>query len=357
MKTKFDIVILGASYGSLLGTKLAMAGHNVTLICLPTEVELINTHGAIVRMPVRGRDSLVEINSQSLPGKLTAAGPEQAMPERHDLVVLAMQEPQYGSPGVRSLMERVAQSRVPTMSIMNMPPLTYLARIPAIDLADVRQAYKDPAIWDMFDPALMTLCSPDPQAFRPPNQGANVLQVRLPTNFKAARFVGDDHTAMLERIAADVEAARFEADGESLDIPVKLRVHQSVFVPLAKWSMLITGNYRCIGADGARSIHDAVHTDIALSRSIYEWVSALCVSLGAAPGDLVPFDKYANAALSLGSPSSAARALTAGATAIERVDLLVQLIAKGRGIKLDELDRTVSTVDGWLNKNQSAKVA
>ena len=31
----YNILIMGASYGSLLGTKLAFAGHNVNLICLP----------------------------------------------------------------------------------------------------------------------------------------------------------------------------------------------------------------------------------------------------------------------------------------------------------------------------------
>ena len=55
-------------------------------------------------------------------------------------------------------------------------------------------------MWDAFDPALMTLCSPDPQAFRPPEEKVNVLQVRLPTNFKAARFASDAHTAMLRRL-------------------------------------------------------------------------------------------------------------------------------------------------------------
>ena len=57
----------------------------------------------------------------------------------------------------------------------------------------------------------MTLCSPDPQAFRPPDEEVNVLQVRLPTNFKAARFDSDAHTAMLRELDADIEAARFEA--------------------------------------------------------------------------------------------------------------------------------------------------
>ena len=41
------ILILGASYGSLLSTKLLMAGHDVTLVCLPQEAALINDEGTI----------------------------------------------------------------------------------------------------------------------------------------------------------------------------------------------------------------------------------------------------------------------------------------------------------------------
>ncbi|MEO8755107.1 MAG: hypothetical protein ABI624_20790, partial [Casimicrobiaceae bacterium] len=134
--------------------------------------------------------------------------------------------------------------------------------------------------------------------------------------------------------------------------PVKLKVHDSVFVPLAKWSMLLAGNYRCVQRDGVRSIHDAVHGDLGKSRAVYDWVADLCKSLGAADKDLVPFEKYANAALSLGSPSSAARALAAGATNIERVDRLVQTIAAQKGLRSEEIDQTVTVVDQWLAANR-----
>src|SRR6185369_6331890 len=93
------ILILGASYGSLLGVKLALAGHSVKLVCLPQEAELINAKGAIVRMPVKGREGLAEVNSRSLPGSVSAAGPDAVDPATFDLVALAMQEPQYGSSG------------------------------------------------------------------------------------------------------------------------------------------------------------------------------------------------------------------------------------------------------------------
>jgi hypothetical protein len=349
---KRKILIFGASYGSLLGVKLALGGNDVTLVCMPHEAELINAKGAVVRMPVKGREALVEVQSKKLPGKLDATTTDAADPKACDLVVLGMQEPQYRSPGVRELLAATAAARVPCMSIMNMPPPPFLARIPGLDVARCAEAYTDPAVWDAFDPKLMTLCSPDPQAFRPPEEEVNVLQVRLPTNFKSARFDSQQHTAMLREIAESVETARFDLNGEKIELPVKLKVHDSIFVPLAKWAMLLAGNYRCITPDGMRTAQEAVHSDIEASRSIYNWVVDLCVSLGADRSDMVPFEKYAAAAKSLGSPSSAARALASGAPHIERVDRLVQCIAAQKGQRNAILDETVSRVDKWLVKNR-----
>ncbi len=350
----YKILIMGASYGSLLGTKLALAGHDVDLVCLPAEADLINTEGAVIRMPVRGRDGLVEVNSKKLKGKMAAGGATAFKPADYNLVVLAMQEPQYRSPGVRELLDAVAKSRVPCMSIMNMPPLPYLKRIKSIDANAIRDCYTEAAVWDSFDPATITLCSPDAQAFRPPEDKVNVLQVRLPTNFKSARFESDADTKILRDLERDVDASRFEVGGSPIELPVKLRVHESVFVPLAKWSMLCAGNYRCVQKDAMRPIKDAVHSDLEASRAVYDWVAKLCVSLGASEKDMVPFEKYAKAAESLLTPSSAARALANGAPNIERVDRLVQTIAKAKGLQLDELDKTVALVDGWVAKNRAA---
>ena len=346
------ILILGASYGSLLGVKLAAAGHAVKLVCLPAEAALINAKGAIVRLPVKGREGLVELRSRELPGLLDAAGPGEVDPAKFDLVALAMQEPQYRSPGVRELLEAVAKARVPCLSIMNMPPMPYLRRLPGVDADRCADCFTDASVWDSFDPKLVTLCSPDPQAFRPPEEEVNVLQVRLPTNFKAARFDSDGHTALLRELEAGIEAVRFDAGDAKVELPVKLKVHESVFVPLAKWAMLLAGNYRCVQADGVRSIKEAVHGDLAATRAVYEWVAGLCVTLGASPSDLVPFEKYAAAAQSLGSPSSAARALAAGAPFIERVDRLVQAVAAQKGLHNAAVDETVALVDDWLVRNR-----
>jgi len=352
VKTTFDVLIMGASYGSLLAAKLALAGHRVTLVCLPAEVEAINKSGIRVRLPIKSRTDLLEIDSRNLSGKVSAGAPGTVEPREYDLVALAMQEPQYRSPGVRELLDAVAKSRVPCMSIMNMPPLPYLRRIPGLATDALKSCYTDATVWQNFDPAAMTLCSPDPQAFRPPDEGVNVLQVTLPTNFKAARFESEAHTAVLRQMQADIEAVRYEADDGEVELPVKLKAHDSIFVPLAKWAMLLTGNYRCVQKDVARSIKEAVHGDIMASRAVYNWVSELCIELGAKPDDLVPFEKYAAAAQGLVRPSSAARALFAGAPNIERVDRLVQAIAAQKGMRSAAVDETVALVDARLALNR-----
>lgn len=200
----------------------------------------------------------------------------------------------------------------------------------------------------------MTLCSPDPQAFRPPEERPNVLQVRLPTNFKAARFEADEHTAILRTLEADINASRFHTDEGDIELPVKLRVHDSVFVPFAKWSMLVAGNYRCVEEGGIRTIREAVHSDLDATRDVYEWVADVCKKFGATDADMVPFEKYANAANSLNSPSSAARALSAGAPHIERVALLVQTLAAQKGMQSGAVDDVVALINAKLEDNRTA---
>src|SRR5436309_5668890 len=85
-----NILILGASYGSLFGTKLLLAGHRVTLVCTRPTAELINHEGTRVRFPIKGRESPLDVASRQLPGALAAATPDETDPVGFDLVVLAM---------------------------------------------------------------------------------------------------------------------------------------------------------------------------------------------------------------------------------------------------------------------------
>src|SRR6266704_5326996 len=97
---KYNVLILGASYGSLFSTKLLMAGHGVTLVNTKTTAALINREGTVVRFPIRGRQSPVDISSKKLPGVLRAAPPDEIDPRKFDLIVLGMQEAQYGASGI-----------------------------------------------------------------------------------------------------------------------------------------------------------------------------------------------------------------------------------------------------------------
>src|SRR6266481_3551272 len=187
----YKILLMGASYGSLLASKIMFGGHSLHLVCLPAEANLINSGGFRVRLPVKGRKDPIELDSRKLPGKVSAGPAAGVNPKDYDLIGLCMQEPQYRSPGVRELLDAVARSRAPCMSIMNMPPLPYLKRIPGLATDALKPAYTDATVWDNFEPGLLTLCSPDPQAIRPPDEKINVLQVTLPTNFKVARFDAD----------------------------------------------------------------------------------------------------------------------------------------------------------------------
>ena len=344
-----NILILGASYGSLLGTKLLMAGHNVTLVCRSATAALINEAGTEVRLKLKGESEHRSIRSADLKGAVNAMTPQVVDPADYDLVGLAMQEPQYSADSIRALLAKVAETKRPCLSIMNMPPLPYLMRIPGLDTGPLEAAFNDARVWDGFEPGLVSLCSPDPQAFRPPEEKPNVLHVGLPTNFKAAAFAGTEANQLLTELASDIAAVRL--DGQ--DVPVKLRVHDSLFVPLAKWSMLLTGNYRCITPGGPQAIRDAVHADLESSRAIYAHVDAIARKLGADPADQVPFEKYAKAAENLLKPSSAARAVAAGAKVIERVDKLVQMIARSLDMPLQAIDETVATVDAKLAANRA----
>jgi len=347
-----DILVLGASYGSLFATKCLMAGHNVTLICTSRTAELINSEGTEVRIKLRDEDKHRSIRSQDYKGTCTAVTPDQSHPYSYDLIVLAMQEPQYTIPDVKNLMKRIARSGRPVLSIMNHPPLAYLRRIHKLAHVDLSSCYTDAEVWDEFDPALVSLCSPDPQAFRPPNEPNNVLHVGLPTNFKAAAFGDRANTNMLRQLELDIANVTLEGK----DVPVKLRVYDSLFVPMAKWSMLCAGNYRCVLDDGAQSINSAVHGDLGATAMIYSWVVEVAQKLGAELVDTVPFHKYAHAADNLLKPSSVARAIEAGSSQVERVDKLVQLVARSLDMQNDELDRIVKTVDKRLLDNVSLAV-
>ena len=67
MNKSFNVLFMGASYGSPLASKLVLAGHYATLVYLPDLVEAVNRDGNMLRIPVHARNDLVEINFRNAP--------------------------------------------------------------------------------------------------------------------------------------------------------------------------------------------------------------------------------------------------------------------------------------------------
>jgi hypothetical protein len=142
MHSSVRVLIFGASYGSLLASKLLLAGtRRRSSAFLPNPSS--STRKAFASACPFAAARVDRARLAAAEGSLSASGPASVDPSQFDLVVLAMQEPQYRAAGVRELLDAVARAKVPCMSIMNMPPPPFLARIPGLDMAACRSCYTD----------------------------------------------------------------------------------------------------------------------------------------------------------------------------------------------------------------------
>ena len=346
---KISVLVMGASYGLLPAMRIALAGHPVTIICRADECDAIARSGINVTLPERGggRDITLTCPARrgaGMAGTIGLMTPAEARPERADIIILAMQEPQMAAPEIAGLARRIGDGGVPVLSLQNMPPPPYLGRI-GLDPTAYSGAYSAPDVWARLDPRLLSLASPDAQAVRPDPADPGALTITLATNFKAAPFADPAAQALLSRLSADIDAARPGGHHPS----VRLVATSDLFTPLAKWPMLICGNCRCLRDDlPPVSIAEAVHSDPDAARRIYDWVLDLARRLGAPEGVLVPFERYAGVAHGLTLPSSLGRGLAAGATAVERIDLLLADIAREVGIDPAPLGPITARIEAQL---------
>jgi hypothetical protein len=81
-------------------------------------------------------------------------------------------------------------------------------------------------------------------------------------------------------------------------------------------------------------------------------VQSIVLRLGGSADNLVAFNKYLAATDKLIAPSSVARAIAGGATAVERVDKLVQIIGRQYGLTHPTIDRTVTLIDAALARTK-----
>ena len=169
MAGKFNILVLGASYGSLLGIKLGLAGHHTHLVCLPAEADLINSEGAIVRMPVKGRDGLVEVELEDAAGQ---AHRRRTAGRRSGEV----RPGGAGDAGAAVPLARRARAARRRRQGQGAVHVDHEHAAAALSGAHPRRRRRSAAAaptptrrsGTASIRRTMTLCSPDPQAFRPP---------------------------------------------------------------------------------------------------------------------------------------------------------------------------------------------
>jgi hypothetical protein len=291
--------------------------------------------------------------AHATPGSLTLRTPADAAPEQADFALLAMQEPHFAAPEVAALVARIATARVPCLSLMNLPPPPFLARLGTVPESAMEGVFSAPDAWAGLDPALVSVASPDAQALRLDGARPGVLTVTLASNFKAAPFADEAAQSLLERLARDMTHLQVLSGEELVRPPVALIASASLHVPLAKWPMLLAGNCRSVTAAGPIPIADAIHADVPASRALYDTVSDLVLRLGARSADLVPFDAYARTATQLTRPSSIARALQSGAQAVERIDRLVLNLLRHYDQDEAPVTKISALIDALLEANRS----
>lgn len=348
MSTALSCLVIGASYGALIAARILQAGHRVTLVGRAAELAAIERDGLEIDMPLRrvGTRHVFRFTTRAHPLRL--AQPEAARVTGHDLCFLVVQEPQAAAPELAALIARVAAARVPVVALMNLAPLSFLEQIDTFADVDFSGVHAAASTWRLLRGVPQSAASPDAQAVRLDPQHPNALRVTLASNLKCAPMDNPQAQARLERLARDIAAVRVGTAAGDTPVPVKLIAGTSPFLPLVKLPMLMTGNYRSITPEGPIPIAEAVWRNPARSRAIYDETCAVLVARGVPPGILVPFARYAEAARALTLPSAVARALAGGATAIERADLLLPALARGRIRLSDEITGVIARIDAQL---------
>lgn len=354
-KVSRSILVLGASYGLVLGLKAAHSGHRVHFVCREHEVKLINAGKAYLQLPSKTDGSSVTLSAETAQCKPSAYTPEDLPNLDYDVCVLAMQEPQFSAPELTQLLTAIGAANIPLLSIMNMPLPIFLKGKLAISTDDLPGVWQSISAWQWLDATRFSAASPDPQAMMVQSSEALSVHVNHAANIKVAPFANAEDQRVLTDLAESIDGLRVQQKGKMHRLGMRLIAHSDELVSMAKWPMLITGNFRCWTSRGPVSIADAVHADLDQSRSIYDWVGDLCATLASEANlpspTMVSFERYAQAAKSLTLPSSLARGLAAGATRVERVDLLLQGLASQRGMISPQLSVIVESVNDALQYN------
>ena len=188
MPATYNILIMGASYGSLLASKILFGGHNDSSGVpagrgRPDQCRRFSRAPAGARAQGRGRTRLAQAARQ---------GHGRRQPPASIPRTTTCRARDAGAAISLARRARTARRRRPLARAVHVDHEHAAAAVrQAHSRAELRSAQARlhrPQRLGQFRSGLITLCSPDPQAIRPPEEKVNVLLVTLPTNFKVARF-------------------------------------------------------------------------------------------------------------------------------------------------------------------------
>lgn len=337
-----NCLIFGASYGSLIAAKLIEANHNVKIFCSEKELELIQKFN--LKVTINSISKKQYKFEYKLNDQFQVYSSYDFSLNDIDIVFFAMQEHHFNSENLVKILNDISKKKIPIVSILNLLPYTYLSKFKKVKVDNIQNVYKSLKIWDKINTKFFTTTSPDPQIFFPNREYDNSMIVTLPSNFKVAKFEDDKSNQILDKLSHSIR---------SLKHPIQIKIYDTSFVPLAKWPMLICGNYRCVKKKDFLPICDVVNSDLLLSEKIYNQVIFLCKKIGAENDIFVPFNHYQKRSKMLTGPSSVAKALKNGSNTVERTDILISQIADQFKIKIDGLDEIVNNINNWIKHNTS----
>ena len=333
--SKKKVLEIGANYGLLLAGMLQERDFDVEVFGTEKEVETLNQEGFSFNM----NDSFWRFAPSNKLKFINSFNEDN-----YDLVILAVQEPTLSNPKIVEILSFISKNSIPILSIMNIPLLNFLKDIVGIqNIVNSETIYSSLKYSNLLNSKLIINSNPEPQIFS--KDKFNRLNIRLGGVFRCSSLNILNKDIILD-LTKSIENG----------LPTKIKSYKSPWVSLSKLPMLMTGNYRCLNNFKLKSIYESVHLNTNLSEKIYNQIIEIMKKLGAGREAIIPFKLYLRASVKLDAPSSVCRTIINGKQNVERVDKLVQNIAKSISYNSPEIDEIVYNIDESINFFKASKL-
>jgi len=327
------IIFFGASYSLIFATKYAQSDIKVDIVCSKSEKEKINK--LKIEYSLNDKVSLRTIEIKNLK-KINFITEANELSKSYLIAYLGMPAHAYDEYNVKEILKILIEKKIPMISLMNLPPYRYLEKINFFKDKKIKETYNKNFLINIPS-EILTHASTEPQIKRK----NNIVSLKHTGTLRLSKF-----NSKKNNLALNKAVALFNSNIES-SIPLKIKVYDSLFVPLNKLPMLMTGNYRCFDGKKYYSIKKVLNENIILSKKIYDLVVNCLVLAGAEKKNFFSFYTYLKSSKTLNQISSIAMNIRRKKN-IERADILVQQIL----LKLKIKDKNIFRINKIYDKYQ-----